>query len=92
MLFEELRSVPLEDSPLVRELAASVGPGGSVHYSTTVSGAGTDRQIVDTFTGEFWTSAQRKAHSLHEVSYRACFKPQLPAFFIDRLSAPGDFV
>ena len=92
MLFEELRSVPLEDSPLVRELAASVGPGGSVHYSTTVSGAGTDRQIVDTFTGEFWTSAQRKAHSLHEVSYRACFKPQLPAFFIDRLSAPGDCV
>jgi len=41
---------------------------------------------------EFWTSGQRKAHSLHEVSYRACFKPQLPAFFIDRLTAPGDGV
>jgi hypothetical protein len=41
---------------------------------------------------EFWTSSQRQAHSLHEVSYRACFKPQLPAFFIARLTAPGDAV
>lgn len=41
---------------------------------------------------EFWTSGQRQAHSLHEVSYRACFKPQLPEFFIDRLTMPGDAV
>jgi len=41
---------------------------------------------------EFWTSGQRQAHSLHEVSYRACFKPQLPAFFIARLTAPGEGV
>src|SRR5215210_1490938 len=41
---------------------------------------------------EFWTSSQRKAHSIHEVSYRACFKPQLPEFFIERLTAPGDAV
>lgn len=41
---------------------------------------------------EFWTSAQRQAHSLHEVSYRACFKPQLPAFFITRLTEPGQAV
>lgn len=41
---------------------------------------------------EFWTSGQRQAHALHEVSYRACFKPQLPAFFIDRLTAPGERV
>lgn len=44
------------------------------------------------FTNEFWTSRQRAAHSLHEVSYRACFKPQLPRFFIERLTAPGDLV
>lgn len=44
------------------------------------------------FINEFWTSRQRQAHRLHEVSYRACFKPQLPAFFIDRLSAIGDSV
>ncbi|WP_036287106.1 DNA methyltransferase [Methylosinus sp. PW1] len=41
---------------------------------------------------EFWTSAQRQAHSLHEISYRACFKPQLPGFFISRLTSPGDAV
>ena len=44
------------------------------------------------FTGEFWTSKQRQASSLHEISYRACFKPQLPRFFIDRLTQPGDVV
>jgi len=47
---------------------------------------------VETFVNEFWTSKQRAAHSLHEVSYRACFKPQLPRFFIDRFTAPGDVV
>jgi DNA methylase len=41
---------------------------------------------------EFWTSGQRQVHSIHEVSYRACFKPQLPAFFIDRLTRPGESV
>ncbi len=44
------------------------------------------------FTGEFWTSRQRQAKRLHEVSYRACFKPQLPRFFIELLTAPGDRV
>lgn len=44
------------------------------------------------FVNEFWTSKQRAAHSLHEVSYRACFKPQLPRFFINRLTKPGDRV
>ncbi len=41
---------------------------------------------------EFWTAGQRQAHSIHEVSYRACFKPQLPEFFISRLTEPGDAV
>lgn len=44
------------------------------------------------FINEYWTSGQRKAHRLHEVSYRACFKPQLPRFFIDRLTEVGDIV
>jgi hypothetical protein len=44
------------------------------------------------FINEFWTAGQRQAHALHEVSYRACFKPQLPGFFIERLTAPGDAV
>lgn len=49
-------------------------------------------QEVSYFVNEFWTSKQRAAHSLHEVSYRACFKPQLPRFFIERLTKPGDRV
>ena len=44
------------------------------------------------FVNEFWTARQRQGHALQEISYRACFKPQLPAFFIDRLTAPGDTV
>ena len=47
---------------------------------------------VPTFVNEFWTAKQRQASSLHEVSYRACFKPQLPRFFIERLTVPGDAV
>ena len=47
---------------------------------------------VPVFVNEFWTSKQRAAHSLHEISYRACFKPQLPRFFITRLTDPGDVV
>lgn len=47
---------------------------------------------VDTFVNEFWTAQQRRGHSLHEISYRACFKPQLPRFFIERLTTEGDIV
>jgi hypothetical protein len=45
-----------------------------------------------TFVNEFWTAKQRDASRLHEISFRACFKPQLPRFFIERLTAPGDVV
>jgi len=47
---------------------------------------------VDTYVNEFWTARQRQASSLHEISYRACFKPQLPRFFIERLTQPGEMV
>src|ERR1044071_7903378 len=63
---------------------------GSVTRETTATLA-TGNQIP-IFTNEFWTAKQRAAHSLHEISYRACFKPQLPRFFIERLTQPGDIV
>ena len=44
------------------------------------------------FVNEFWTSRQRQANRIHELSYRACFKPQLPAFFIERLTRDNDVV
>jgi len=43
-------------------------------------------------SGELWTSLQRQASSLHEVSYRACFKPQLPRFFIEQYTKPNEVV
>jgi DNA modification methylase len=49
-------------------------------------------QSVPRYTGEFWTSRQRQASSLHEISYRACFKPQLPRFFIELLTNERDIV
>jgi hypothetical protein len=44
------------------------------------------------YTNEYWTARQRQANALHEISYRACFKPQLPRFFIERLTRPGQVV
>lgn len=55
-----------------------------------LAGGGTAK--VPTFVNEFWTSRQRQANSLHEISYRACFKPQLPRFFVERLTEPGEVV
>jgi hypothetical protein len=64
--------------------------GTSTRVVETKSSDG--RSVVPTFVNEFWTSAQRDANNLHEVSYRACFKPQLPRFFIERLTRPGEVV
>ncbi len=41
---------------------------------------------------EFWTNKQRQACSIHEISYRACFKPQLPKYFIDKYTKEGELV
>ncbi len=41
---------------------------------------------------EFWTSRQRQASNLHEISYRACYKPQLPRHCIERLTRPRERV
>ena len=51
-----------------------------------------DSQVVNLYINEFWTAGQRKASSIHEISYRACFKAQLPGFFIKLLTKEGDIV
>lgn len=48
--------------------------------ATTVLEKPWQGRILPVYVNEFWTAKQRAAHSLHEVSYRACFKPQLPRF------------
>ncbi|HLP20496.1 MAG TPA: DNA methyltransferase, partial [Chitinophagales bacterium] len=47
---------------------------------------------VPVFVNEFWTAKKRQANAIHEISYRACFKPELPRFFIERFTQPGDVV
>lgn len=47
---------------------------------------------ITQFINEYWASKQRQSCSLHEVSYRACFKPELPKFFINLLTKEWDVV
>lgn len=54
--------------------------------------AADDGSVIPVFTNEYWTARQRQANPLHEISYRACFKPQLPRFFIQRLTRADDTV
>jgi hypothetical protein len=66
--------------------------GAATAISATELAERPETPKVDTYTNSFWSAKQRGAHSLHEVSYRACFKPELPRFFIDRLTGRDDVV
>lgn len=78
---------------LAGKLAAFREFGEATRQLVTRSTSFTGEPIeVPEYVNEYWTARQRQASSLHEVSYRACFKPQLPRFFIERLTAPGDRV
>ena len=69
--------VPLQDR---HRLAAFAPDDGGAWDETQVAG-----RKYPVLTREFWTARQRQASNLHEVSYRACYKPQLPRLFIERL-------
>jgi hypothetical protein len=77
---------------LVADLAAFVEFGAPTRPIEIPFNNSGQSASVPAFVNEFWTARQRQASSLHEVSYRACFKPQLPRFFIERLTQPGDVV
>lgn len=47
---------------------------------------------VKRYNNEFWTSKQRQSNNIHEIAYRACFKPDLPNFFIKNLTCSGGVV
>lgn len=82
-------SHPLAGDDLVRTLSTFRGPAGLPTGSEDVL---IGQCMIRKFTNEFWTSRQRQAAPIHEVSYHACFKPQLPRFFIDLLTRKGDTV
>ena len=80
---------PAAGEDLLLTLSAFRGPGGVLTEPEEVT---IGPCTVKKFTNEFWTSRQRQAAPIHEISYRACFKPQLPRFFIDLLTRKGDTV
>lgn len=92
------RALAYFDTLFPDELEQPIVSGDSIiEQIEAFVGFGTQTQIVRDggipyYINEFWTSGQRKAHSIHEVSYRACFKPQLPEFFIRRLTGYGEVV
>src|SRR6266481_6389619 len=90
---EQAAPAPRFHGPLADQLVSFRAFGKATQVLETVGLPTTDRDVrVATYVNEFWTSKQRAANSLHEVSYRACFKPQLPRFFIERLTKAGDVV
>ena len=50
------------------------------------------RKKIPKLINEFWTSKQRQNNPIHEISYRACFKAELPRFFINLLTKENDIV
>jgi hypothetical protein len=88
--FPREESLPVTKS-LAEQLAAFREFGNPTRVVETIATTFRGQRLhISTFINEFWTSKQRAANSLHEVSYRACYKPQLPRFFIERLSRRGD--
>jgi hypothetical protein len=47
---------------------------------------------IPRYINEYWTSKQRQSNPIHEISYRACYKAELPRFFISLLSKEKDIV
>jgi hypothetical protein len=96
-LLFDFASPPKDESRLKRPLAEQLADfrdfGKETRRVDTLSRTMDGRPLcVATYVNEFWTSQQRVASRLHEVSYRACFKPQLPRFFIERLTRPGETI
>lgn len=95
-LFPELESTQLKrlsHAKTIEEIRQFDGFGKAAQVLwTDVHLPNGEKISVETLVNEFWTSKQRAANSLHEVSYRACFKPQLPRFFIQRFTDPGQKV
>ena len=84
---------PLDPLELSRDILRFDQFGASTAEGRTTVEAGPDGSLaVPTYTNAFWTSRQRAAHTLHEISYRACFKAQLPRFFIERLTSEDQVV
>src|SRR5712691_10664140 len=98
MVKGSLGALPLFDEPPLAPVHTSDdGDRSFVDLVRTFSELGQPSAAVQAgginyLINEFWTAGQRQAHSIHEVSYRACFKPELPEFFIRRLTKRTDAI
>jgi len=87
--WEPQRTLPflLDEEPDASLQALSAGAQGLLREELPFAGAS-----LPMLRGEFWTARQRQGSNLHEISYRACYKPQLPRLFIEHLTEPGERV
>jgi DNA modification methylase len=76
----------------LREFHAELANFSEFGVKTIIEQRNFGEKIVPVYQNEFWTAKQRSGHSIHEISYRACYKPQLPKFFIERLTRKNDVV
>jgi len=84
-----LRAFTLKEKNTSKKKNTSLLPENK---ATVVENIVLEGRSIPVYINEFWTSGQRQASSLHELAYRACFKPQLPRFFIEMLTQKGDLV
>lgn len=77
---------PNEFIEFVKNYSYNAGP------TTVVETLNNGEVTYSKYINEYWTNRQRQSNSIHEISYRACFKPELPHFFISKLTKPRDIV
>lgn len=71
-------------------LFAETGTEATSSTTTLVDEVAVGEKLYTRYINEFWTARQRGGHSLHEISYRACFKAELPRFFLSLLCPRGE--
>lgn len=89
-----LKNFTFDAETIERKTANKTQSGRAEHppQTTEIEYLEVDGCRIPKYINEFWTSKQRQGSSIQEISYRACFKPQLPAFFINLLTRKGDVV
>ena len=70
-------------------------PGGFIEFVERFDGFGAKTEVFEEdglsyYVNEFWTSRQRQAGRIHEISSRACCKAQPPGLLPACLRAAGD--
>jgi hypothetical protein len=87
-----LKEIDFKEYLLGFNLDQQIGLFDDYENGTEIETTEIDGKRYSKFINEYWTSKQRQASALHEISYRACFKAQLPRFFINLFTNEGDTV